>query len=602
MPTANINRRLLWLALLIPLGGCGKTAPTQTNPELPTVEPVGPLLFDDVTKATAVDFTYRNGEDANNYAIIESLGGGGALFDFDNDGLLDLFAAGGGYFEGKKVLGHPCKLYRNLGKFRFEDVSKAAGFEAAHQYSHGASAFDYDNDGWKDLLVSGYNRLVLLHNEADGKGGRRFVDVTKKAGLDTDQLWSTSTAWGDLNGDGFADVYVCHYGNWGFDGIGPDGKPFRHPTDCMYDGKTRDVCQPNKFTPLQHSIFISNGNGTFTDISNSKMVIAAEEKDKPIQMTGLRKDGRGIGAVIADFDRDGRPDIYAANDTDDNFLYRNRGEKFGPAAGIRLEEIGLIAGVARDDRGTANGSMGLGVADYDRSGRASIIVTNYESELPALYQNRTDDPSRIRFGYSTQAAGLGALNGSYVSWGTGFADFDLNGWDDIYIMNGHAIRHPHKADRRQKPALLLNDGGKLKIQTPRGGSFFTAVHNARGSAVADLDNDGRPDLVVVRHNEPLAILKNIAPTEGKHWLGLTLKGIAQRDLVGTRVVFETAGGKQTKFVKGGSSYGSTDDGRLLLGLGADAAIAKVTVYWSHGGEQVVTGLTSDKYHEIAEAK
>jgi len=548
-----------------------------------------------VTATSGVAFSYRNGEEADNYSIIESLGGGVALFDFDNDGRLDLFVPGGGYFDGKKVLGHPGKLYRNLGGFKFEDVSAATGLAGPLQYSHGASAFDYDNDGWKDLLVSGYNRLILLHNEPDGRGGRKFVDVTVKAGLTTDKLWSTSTAFGDLNGDGFPEIYVCHYGNWGFEGTGPDGKPYLHPTNCNYDGKTRDVCQPAKFTQLPHTVFRNNGDGTFTDVS-AKMVLKGDGKGPP---GALRIDGRGIGVVLVDINGDGRPDIYTANDTDDNFLYRNAAGKYGPGAEVLVEEIGLIAGVARDDRGTANGSMGVGVSDYDHSGRASLVVTNYESELPALYQNRTE-PGRIRFAYSTQSSGLGTLNGVYVSWGTGFADFDLNGWDDLYIVNGHAIRHPLKVDRRQKPSLLLNDGGKLKIQTARGGSFFAAAHNARGSAVGDLDNDGRPDLVVVRHNEPVAVLKNVAPVEGKHWLGLTLRGKGNRDLVGTRVVVETALGKQTKFVKGGSSYGSTDDCRLLLGLNADDKVLKATVYWSHGAAQEIAGLSIDAYHELTE--
>ena len=589
------------LGLLL-LTGCGKPAPVVTLAEAPAAtEVAGPPLFEDVTAGSGIDFTYRNGEEANNYAIIESLGGGVALLDYDNDGLPDLFFVGGGHFEGKKVLGNRCRLYRNLGGFKFSDVSAATGLDAELQYSNGASAFDYDNDGWTDLLVSGYQRLVLLHNESDGKGGRKFVDVTEKSGLSSDKLWSTSTAWGDLNGDGFADIYVSHYGNWGFEGTGPDGKPYRHPTDCNYDSVTRDVCQPAKFTQLPHSVFLNNGNGTFTDISNQAR-IKLEPKTRAIERMPLRNDGHGIGVVMADVNLDGRPDVYVANDTDDNFLYHNRAAQYGRGAEISLEEIGLIAGVARDDRGSANGSMGLGVSDFDHSGKASLIVTNYESELPALYQNRTAKPESIRFSYATQSVGLGNLNGSYVSWGTGFADFDLNGWDDLHIVNGHAIRHPHKADRKQKPALILNEGGKFKIQSQRGGRFFATAHNTRGSCIGDLDNDGRPDLVIVRHNEPMVILKNIAPLEGKHWIGLALRGKNQRDLVGSRVVIETKLGTQTKFIKGGASYGSTDDSRVLLGLAGDDQILKATVHWSHGTAQEIPGLTVDAYHLITEGE
>lgn len=606
-PPLRHRSRLLALSLLLPLVllaaiplACS-ASPAPVPPTPSDGEPVGPVLFEDVTTASGIAFTYRNGEEANHYAIIETLGGGVALFDFDNDGLLDVYVPGGGHFDGKKVLGRPGKLYRNLGGFRFEDVSAAVGLDGPLQYSQGVSAFDYDNDGWLDLLVSGYNRLVLLRNEPDGKGGRKFVDVTAKAGL-TDHLWSSSTAWGDLNGDGHPDIYVARYGNWGFDGTGPDGQPFRHPIDCSYVDHVRDVCQPAKFTPLPHTVYASNGDGTFADVSD-RFVRRIDPTTKAATVGRVRTDGRGIGALMIDVNNDGRPDIYTANDTDENFLYVNRGEKYGRGAKLLVEEVGMLAGVARDGRGCANGSMGLGTGDFDRTGRASLLVTNYENELPALYQNRTVDPRRPRFVYATEAAGLGALNGVYVSWGTGFADFDLDGWEDIVIVNGHATRHPHKAERKQLPQLLLNDGtGKFRVRSAQGGTYFAAPRNARGTAVGDLDNDGRPDLVIVGHNEPVTVLRNVAPTAGKHWVGLTLVGASRRDLVGSRVVVETAGGKQTRFVKGGASYGSTDDPRLLFGLGADDKVVKCTVYWSHGGTAEVVGLTVDGYFVIAEGQ
>lgn len=602
--TRSRRRFALSVALLCSLAGvlvslpagCSSKAPDTPLP--PEEEPVGPILLEDVTAASGIDFTYRNGEEADHYAIIETLGGGVALFDFDNDGLLDVFISGGGYFEGKKVLGRPGKLYRNLGGFKFQDVSAAVGLGGPLQYSQGVSAFDYDNDGWVDLLVSGYNRLILFHNEPDGKGGRKFVDVTAKAGL-TDNLWSSSTAWGDLNGDGFPDVYVCHYGNWGFDGTGPDGQPYRHPLDCTYVGKVRDVCQPAKFTQLPHTVYLSNGNGTFTDVSNT-FVRRIDEATKAATIGRVRIDGRGIGVVIADVNNDSRPDVYVANDTDPNFLYMNRGEKYGKGAAAVVEEVGEVARVARDDRGTPNGSMGIALGDFERSGRASLLVTNYENELPALYQNRTEKPERPLFTYATQAKGLGALQGAFVSWGTSFADFDLDGWEDLVIVNGHAIRHPHNADRKQKPSLMMNEQGKFKVRSARGGPYFTTPHNARGTAVGDLDNDGRPDLIVVGHNEPVVVFKNVAPTDGKHWVGLSLKGTGNRDLVGSRVVLQTASGTQTKFVKGGASYGSTDDPRLLFGLGGDDKILKCIVHWSHGHSIEVTGLTVDKYFTLKE--
>jgi hypothetical protein len=536
--------------------------------------PTGPPIFEDVTSTTGIDFTYRNGEDAGNFAIIESLGGGVALFDYDNDGRLDIFLPGGGRYEGKQVLGQPCRLYRNLGNWKFVDVSVLAGLAGPFQYTHGAAAFDYDNDGWTDLLLTGYNRLVLLHNEPDAKGDRRFVDVTKKAGLDKDTLWSACAGWGDLDGDGYAEIYVTHYGDWGFD--------TNHPTDCTYDGKTRDVCQPRRFQPLPHSLYRNNRNGTFTDIS-----------DKLI----AKKGGRGMGVLFVDVNADGRPDIYVANDTDDNYLWMNRGKR----GEIALEEKGRLIGVACDERGNANGSMGLDAGDFDRSGRASIIVTNYEGELPALYQNRIDAKGE-RFTYATMFTGVSVVTGIYVGWGAGFIDYDHDGWEDLLMVNGHAIRFPMKIDRRQKPILMHNEEGQFKVATPLGGPYFLTPHNARGAAFGDLDSDGKVDVVVSHLNEPVVVLRNVAPTEGKHWVGVELLGKDHHDVVGARVVLESDRGLQTRFAKGGASFGCTNDRRMIFGLGPDSAISKVTVYWPSGETQEFKDLKTGSYWRLKEGE
>jgi hypothetical protein len=565
--------RLLTLAALAALAAGCSPAPTPALPDPSKAEePAGPPAFEDVTAASGVAFTYRNGEEAGHFAIIESLGGGAALVDYDGDGKLDLFLPGGGYYEGTKVLGHPCKLYRNLGGFKFEDVTAKTGLDrVSFPYSHGAAAFDYDRDGWPDLLVTGYSRPVLLRNEPDGAGGRRFADVTAKAGLAVG-LWSSSAGWGDLDGDGFPELYVAHYGDWGF--------ATNHPTDCTYDGKTRDVCQPRRFKALPHTLYRNKGDGTFSDASAALK---------------LRTDGKGLGVLVTDLNNDGRPDVYVANDTDDNFLYVNRGK----AGELALAEVGLSAGVARDERGVANGSMGVDAADFDRSGRASVLVTNYENELPALYRNRSD-PRGERFTYDTLTAGLAVVGGAYVGWGAGFLDYDLDGWDDLVVVSGHAIRFPTKIDRRQLPLLVRNEGGKFRPVTPRGGAYFRSPHNARGLALGDLDNDGRVDLVVSHLNEPVAVLRNVSPADGRHWVGVELAGEKHRDVVGARVEVETAGGKQTKFIKGGGSYASTCDPRLAFGLGADTRVERVTVHWPSGRTQEFAGIAPDGYWTLAE--
>src|SRR5262249_30426519 len=260
------------------------------------------------------------------------------------------------------------------------------GLDQVAFYTHGAAVADYDRDGSPDLLVTGWGRVALLHNEPDGKGGRRFVDVTDKAGL-KDDGWSSSAASADLHGDGFVDLSVCHYVDWSFS---------NNPV-CTYDGKTRDVCPPKQFTALPHKVFRNNADGTFSDVSKAAGLRMPRTEQDYAQLTFLNDDakkrlkeadkareyGKGLGVLIADVNGDGKPDIYVANDTVDNFLYMNR----SVPGKIQLEEIGLAAGVARDDRGAPNGSMGVDVGDPDGCLRPSIWVVNYEAEMHAMYHN-----------------------------------------------------------------------------------------------------------------------------------------------------------------------------------------------------------------------
>jgi hypothetical protein len=541
-------------------------------------------VFRDVTAESGVSFTYRNGEEAGHFVILESLGGGVALLDYDGDGLLDLFLTGGGYFRGedkKQIEGYPSKLYRNLGDWKFQDVTAAAGLDRPLFYTHGAAVADYDRDGWPDLVVTGWRRLALYHNEPDGRGGRRFEEVSGKAGLN-DDLWSTSAAWGDLDGDGYPDLYVCHYVDWAF------GTP--HDKPCIgFDGRRRDVCPPANFNALPHRLYRNNGDGTFADVS----------REAGLRLEHPQKDyGKGLGVLFVDVNADGRPDVYVANDMTDNFLYINR----STPGRILLEEVGLASGSARDSQGMPNGSMGLAAADYDGCGRPSLWVANYEGELHALYHNECKD-GRLQFRFSTQAAGIAAIGQHLVGWGTGFCDFDHDGWEDLYMVNGHPNHYPRGGGpRQQRPVLLRNLGkGRFADGGSCGGPYFQAIHNARGAARGDLDNDGRIDLVVSHVNEPVTLLRNEAET-GHHWLGVELLGKNQRCTVGARLTVEVNGRQLTRFMQGGGSYLSSSDPRHLFGLGEARQVGRLTVTWGSTQSQDWDGLPTDRYWRLVEGK
>lgn len=538
-------------------------------------------LFQDITAETGIQMTYRNGEEAGHYAILESLGGGAVLLDYDGDGLLDVFLPGGGYFDGpdkQEIKGLPSKLYRNLGNWKFQDVTKETGVGEPVFYTHGGAVGDYDNDGWPDLLVTGWHKLVLYRNVSNGQGGRRFEDVSQKAGM-PDGLWSTSAAFGDLDGDGFADLYVCQYADWSF---------ANNPKCGGYSSTIKqDVCPPKQFSGLQHRLFRNNGNGTFTDVTSEAGLLP-----------GGPSASKGLGVVIVDVDDDLKPDIYVANDTVDNFLYLNRSK---PGL-LRFEEPGIASGAARDERGVPNGSMGVDAGDYDGSGKPALWVTNYEHEFHALYRNTGGG----RFLFSSPAAGITAIGQLYVGFGTIFVDVDNDGWLDLPITNGHVIRHPLGSGVAQRPVLFRNKGvGRFEDWTRNGGPYFRSDHIGRGLAMGDLDNDGWPDLVLSHLNEPAAVLRNMGHSIFKqhHWLGLELKTTPPRDLVGGKVVVEVGGRKQTRFLKGGASYLSAHDPRLLFGLGAAERIEKVTVTWPSGKQQTWDGdqLAVDRYHQLVAA-
>ncbi len=564
------------LAALVATVACTRPVPEDKSVQLPPIatEPpyTGPAWFRDVTEASGIRATCRNGEEADQYTLLESLGAGVALFDYDGDGRLDVLVIGGGYFDGPTKTdpkGHPCKLYRNLGGMKFEDVTAAAGLDIPWWYTHGVAVADYDRDGFPDFVVTGYGRIELFHNEPDGKGGRRFVAVGEKLGL-KDTLWSTSAGWGDIDGDGFPELYVCHYCDWSI---------ANNPV-CKGQtaGVARDVCPPQKFKPLIHSLFKNEKGTSFRDVS-------AEH--------GFKPDGCGLGVVLGDLNGDGRPDIYVGNDATNNFVFFNRGGK--------LEEKGQAAGVAVDDSGRYNGSMGVDIGDYDGSGRPAIWVTNFQGELHALYHNVGNE----LFDHRSRIAGIGAAGLSRVGFGTGFVDVDGDGWEDLIVLNGHVLRNPNATTQKQKPILFHNTaqpGRRVFADVSvRGGSYFQVPAIARGLAVGDLDNDGHPDLVATHTNGPVAVLRN-EDVGGHVWLGVRLVGKGNRDIVGSTVTLEGESRTLTRFVKGGGSYLSASDPRILFGLGTAGKVKRVTVRWSWGESQSWDNLEPGAYWELAEGQ
>ncbi len=671
MTLTRLRPRLWWAAALplvvgplLALSSCkDKVVP------VPPAESKGDDWIKDMTAESGIVHTYVNGQDVpaltidgkpiaakdkdgnpiGHLAILESLGGGAGLIDFDRDGRLDVFLPGGGTYTGdnhRTIVGRPCKLYRNLGHFKFQDVSHEVGLDKIDFYTHGVAVADYNNDGWPDLLVTGWGRVALFRNDPvdakDPSKGRKFTDVTEKAGL-TDRQWSTSAGFADFDGDGFVDLYVCHYVDWHFGTTEEDEKK-SHP-ECTYDNHTRDVCPPKQFTALPHVLYRNNGDGTFKDVSKeaglrvprteadyaplhaayleeAKARLGEKLKDaeldaaakqsaddacKRLRDADAAKDyGKGLGVVVVDINGDGKPDVYVACDTVDNLLYVNRSKP----GRILFEEMGLGAGVARDDGGASNGSMGTDAVDYDGTLKPSLWCVNYENEKHALYHNDCAG-GRIVFRYTTALAGIAAIGQTYVGWGTQFVDFDHSGLQSLFVSNGHAIRWPTgKTKRFQKPVLMqayeeTKDGRRQvkyrDITWKHGGPYCEGEHCGRGAAFGDLDNDGRVDMVMAHLNEPAAVLKTVAG-DGNHWIGFRLERTGHRDPVGAKVVLEAGGKKQARFAKGGSSYASANDPRHVFGLAKDQKIDKVTVTWPDLNEQTWEGLAVDQYWELAEGE
>ncbi len=526
--------------------------------------------FVDVTKQLGVNFDYRSSHTSRKY-LPETMGAGVALFDYDNDGRLDIFFVNGapladptpkGTIPRKAGPEYWNRFYHQKTDGTFEDVTEKAGLQG-EGYGMGVAVGDYDNDGYEDLYVTAYGGNKLYHNNGDGT----FTDVTQRAGV-AGSGWSTSAAWVDLDNDGFLDLVVLRYVDWDFDDIwcGEHKEGYRA------------YCHPDYFKPISPLVFHNNKDGTFTEVAGK---------------IGLDKPGKGLGIAIADYDRDGHIDLFVANDSMPEFLYHNKGDG-------TFEEVALASGAAVDIDGRTFAGMGVDFADYNNDGWPDIVVTDLANQRYALYQNGGDGT----FSYSTQLTGVGSMTLSHSGWGARFLDYDNDGWKDLLIAQGHdldtiELNYPNLHYR--EPMLLARNTGKgFEDVSAQSGDVFRHPWVARGMAIGDLDNDGRVDAVVSTNDGPAHILKNQTQTRN-HWILLKLVGHkSNRDAIGAEVTLTTSSGPQYATVSTASSYLSASDKRVHFGLGQDGTVKKIEIRWPSGIKQTLDNVSSDQILQIDE--
>ena len=523
-----------------------------------------PIVLRDVTKQTGIDFHHTDGSSGRRY-IVEEMASGLATFDYDNDGLTDIYFLNGRPLPGANAdTSAKNHLYRNLGGFRFEDVTERAGVGDAG-YGLGVCVGDYDNDGYPDIYVSNFGPNVLYHNNGNGT----FTDVTSRAGVGRGHKFGAGVSFLDIDGDGNLDLFVANYIKFTFDMNVPmtvGGVPAYHgPRDYPFD--TNDL-------------FRNNGDGTFTDVSRESGIAAHP--------------GSGMGIVCADYDNDGNTDVFVANDVYRNFLFHSDG------AG-RFAEVGLVSGAAYNAYGEESGNMGADAGDYDNDGWLDLFATTFQRESPILFRNLGGgmfEDVTLRSG-----AGQGAVGN--VKWGCGLVDFDNDGYKDILLGMGNVDDNIELRDDtttyEARPVLLRNLGnGRFANVSASSGDGMQVKMVARGIAFDDLDNDGRVDVVILSSRRAPVILRNESAT-GNHWLQVRLRGVkTNRDGVGARVKLTAGDLTQIDEVHSGRGYQSHFGSRLHFGLGKRTGADRVEVRWIGGGVDVLENLGADRLVTITE--
>lgn len=542
------------------------TAKAATSASRTLVASKGPQLVD-ITSSTGIRFEHLSSPEQR--YIVESMGGGVALLDYDGDGWLDIYFTNSPSvamaLEGKKA---KSALYRNNHDGTFTDVTDMAGV-GFPCWAMGTAVGDYNNDGKPDVVVSCFGGMILYRNNGDGT----FADVTKQSGLDKDNGWATGVSFGDYDGDGFVDLFVPHYVDFDL----KDLPTFGSKKTCGYhDVKVQ--CGPRGLKGFPDTLFHNNGDGTFTEVA---------------KLAGVDDAKRffGLGSVWSDFDDDGKIDLFVANDGEPNYLYHNEG-------GGHFKEIGYDAGVAVSEDGVEQANMGVALGDFMHAGRMSIAISHFSDEYMVLYRN----DGNLNFSDVSHAAGVARSTVPFVGWGDAFVDLNNSGWLDLVLVNGHVYPQVDNAKlgtAYREPKLVFQNqrDGTFKDVSAQMGSAATTAQVSRGLAVGDLFNKGRLNLVV-ENLTGLPMILEARPDPSHHWVSFELEGSKDRLALNARVYVTTGGVRQMNEIRSGGSYLSQSDLRLHFGLGDAAKIDKVEVRWPDGSSQSFEGVAADRFYRL----